>query len=80
MEVFVKVKADNLFTGGSRVAATSFLTFVSLDEEGHPAPVPSVYPETEEEHYLFNTGEERAIARKLRRKQSKHLAKTFGRK
>ena len=55
MEVFVKVIADNLFTGGSRVAARSFLTFVSLDEEGHPATVPSVYPETEEEHYLFNT-------------------------
>ena len=80
MEVFVKVIADNLFTGGSRVAATSFLTFVSLDEEGHPAPVPSVYPETEEEHYLFNTGEERSIARKLRREQSKHLAQTFGQK
>lgn len=80
MEVFVKVTADNLFTGESRVAATSFLTFVSLDEEGHPAPVPFVYPESEEELYLFNTGEERSIARKLRREQSKHLAHTFGRK
>lgn len=78
MEVFVKVTADNLFTGESRVAATSFLTFVSLDEDGRPTPVPSVYPETEEEHYLFDTGEARAIARKLRREQSKHLAHTFG--
>ncbi|WP_051633615.1 acyl-CoA thioesterase [Bacillus sp. UNC41MFS5] len=80
MEVFVKVTADNFFTKESRVAATSFLTFVSLDKEGHPAPVPSVYPETEEEHYLFDTGEARSIARKLRREQSKHLAQTFGRK
>jgi acyl-CoA hydrolase len=80
MEVFVKVTADNLFTGESRVAATSFLTFVSLDEDGRPTPVPSVYPESEEEHYLFDTGETRAIARKFRREQSKHLAHTFGHK
>lgn len=80
MEVFVKVTADNFFTGESRVAATSFLTFVSLDQEGHPSPVPTVYPETEEEHHLFNTGKERAIARKLRREQSKHFAQKFGRK
>ncbi|WP_420491635.1 acyl-CoA thioesterase [Neobacillus drentensis] len=80
MEVFVKITADNYFTRESRVAATSFLTFVSLDEKGRPAPVPTVYPETEEEHYLFNSGKERSITRKLRREQSKHLAQTFGRK
>ncbi|MGG3469544.1 acyl-CoA thioesterase [Neobacillus pocheonensis] len=80
MEVFVNVTAENALTGESRTAATSFLTFVALDEEGNPTAVPPVFPETEEEKYLFETGEERAHNRKLRRGQSKHLAQTFGRK
>jgi acyl-CoA hydrolase len=80
MEVFVKVTAENTLTGEKQTAATSFLTFVALDEKGNPAVVPSVYPETEEEEYLFETGEDRARNRKIRRSQSKHFAHKFGEK
>lgn len=74
MEVFVKVIAEHLITGETKVAATSFITFVSLDERGKPNRVPAVYPETEEEKYLFDSAEERLKSRKARRKLSIYLA------
>ncbi|WP_442598899.1 acyl-CoA thioesterase [Neobacillus sp. D3-1R] len=74
MEVFVKVIAEHLITGETKVAATSFITFVSLDENGKPKRVPAVYPETEEEKYLFHSAEERTKSRKARRKLSIYLA------
>ncbi|MBT2757117.1 acyl-CoA thioesterase [Mesobacillus foraminis] len=74
MEVFVKVIAEHLITGESKVAATSFITFVSLDENGKPKKVPAVYPETEEEKYLFHSAEDRMKVRKNRRKLSTYLA------
>lgn len=70
MEVFVKVVTENLKTGDRKVAATSFLTFVALDDNGHPAEVPPVFPESEEEKTLFTSAENRAIHRKERRKAS----------
>ncbi|WP_096190151.1 acyl-CoA thioesterase [Evansella halocellulosilytica] len=74
MEVFVKVIAEDLLTGDRKVAATSFLTFVALDENGKPTTVPNVKPETEEEMYLHRTAPERVKMRKDRRTQSKKLA------
>lgn len=77
MEVFVKVIAENLLTGARKIAATAFLTFVALDENGKPTQVPKIIPETEEEKKLFETGKERAEKRKLHRKNSKELAAYF---
>lgn len=74
MEVFVKVEAEDLFTGNKRIAATSFLTFVALDEVGKPTEVPSVVPETQEEIFLYETADERAAFRKKRKSTSKELA------
>ncbi|MCS0543022.1 acyl-CoA thioesterase, partial [Aeromonas veronii] len=39
MEVFVKVIAEDLYTGERHICALSFLTFVALDENGKPKPV-----------------------------------------
>jgi acyl-CoA hydrolase len=74
MEVFVKVISEHLITGETKVAATSFITFVSLDENGRAKKVPQVYPETEEEKYLYESAEERSKSRKARRKLSIYLA------
>jgi acyl-CoA hydrolase len=74
MEVFVKVVAENLKTGERKIAATAFLTFVALDENGKPCPVPKVIPETEEEKLLYETAPKRAELRKLHRDESKRLA------
>jgi acyl-CoA hydrolase len=77
MEVFVKVIAENLITGNRKIAATAFLTFVALDENGKPTKVPGVIAETKEEKKLFETGKDRAEKRKEHRKSSKELASFF---
>ncbi|ASK61845.1 acyl-CoA thioesterase [Virgibacillus phasianinus] len=73
MEIFCKVIAEDLDTGGRRLAATAFLTFVALGEDKRPVEVPDVIPETEEERFLNETGQERAKLRKLKRQQNKEL-------
>ncbi len=70
MEVFVKVVSENLITGERTLTATSFLTFVALDENGKPTPVPPVVPETEEEKYLCETAEDRKAMRKERKRST----------
>jgi acyl-CoA hydrolase len=77
IEVFVKIIAENLITGDRKIAATAFLTFVALDEDGKKAKVPGIIPQTEEERKLHETANERAAMRKERRKSSKELANYF---
>ncbi|HEY4554224.1 MAG TPA: acyl-CoA thioesterase [Bacillaceae bacterium] len=79
MEVFVKITSEHLLTGEESIAALSFLTFVALDENGKPTPVPQVIPETEEERWLNETARTRAAHRKIRKKESQDLAKYFSR-
>lgn len=74
MEVFVKAIAEDLLTAKKRIAATAFLTFISLDANGKPSPVPKVAPLTEEERFLYDAGDNRAIVRQTRRELSKILA------
>ncbi|WP_025028985.1 acyl-CoA thioesterase [Caldalkalibacillus mannanilyticus] len=78
MEVFVKVIAEELLTGDRKICATSFLTFVALGEDGIPAPVPKVIPESPEEIELHNTAPRRAEARRIRRIESQKFAQEFG--
>lgn len=49
MEVGVRVQVEDLRTGEVRHTSSAFLTFVALDDQGKPAPIPPVIPETEEE-------------------------------
>ncbi len=49
MEIGVRVEAENLFTGEVRHTASAYLTFVALDRNGRPTPVPPLILETEEE-------------------------------
>ncbi|MDX5475106.1 MAG: acyl-CoA thioesterase [Bacillaceae bacterium] len=73
MEVFVKIVAENLFTGEKLVCATSFLTFVAIGVDGKPTIVPKIIPETELEKFLFEHAPARAENRKKRRVESKNL-------
>ncbi|MHC5253062.1 acyl-CoA thioesterase [Listeria kieliensis] len=74
MEIFVKVISENLMTGERYLAATSFLTFVAIDDDGKPVEVPEVIPESEEEQMIHSGAEVRAAARKERLKASRSLA------
>lgn len=77
MEVFVRVVAEELVTGKRRVTATSFLTFVAIDENGRPILVPEVVPESEEERNLHASASARAERRRQRRIESKEFAARF---
>ncbi len=74
MEVFVKITTENLRTGQQQLAATAFLTFVALDENGKPRPIPQIRPSTDEEYALYFGGNERARLRKERRKSTYAIA------
>lgn len=49
MEVGVRVEAENILTGETRHTSTAYLTFVALDGNGHPMPLPALILETEEQ-------------------------------
>ena len=74
MEIFVKIIAENLKSGESKIAATALLTFVALDENNRPTTVPKVIPETEEEIKMHETAPVRAKHRIERKKHSKEMA------
>lgn len=78
MEVFVKIIGEDLFSGKRTVCATSFLTFVALDQDGKRVTVPEAIPETEYERRLHETAPDRAEKRRERRRHSKMIAEEFG--
>ncbi|WAH44660.1 acyl-CoA thioesterase [Alicyclobacillus fastidiosus] len=72
MEIYVKIQSEDLMTGEVRMTASSYLTFVAVDEHGNKTEVPPVIPETEEERMHFDTAPERRrlrIERKLERER-----------
>ncbi|KMK76581.1 acyl-CoA thioesterase [Alkalihalobacillus pseudalcaliphilus] len=71
MEVYVKVEAENLISGEKRLTATAYMTFVALNSEGKPTPVPKVIAETEEEKWQYVGAEERFQTRKKRTEERK---------
>ncbi|QWI72954.1 acyl-CoA thioesterase (plasmid) [Bacillus mycoides] len=73
MEIFVKVISENLLTGKRCIAATCFTTFVAITD-GKPSSVPQVFPQTEEERWLYETGPERVKKRETSRLLSKEMA------
>ncbi|SDQ11703.1 acyl-CoA thioesterase [Virgibacillus salinus] len=78
MEVFVKAVTEDLLTGDRKVCTTAFMTFVAVDDDGRPTPIPSVYPVTSQQENLHESAPVRAERRKERRKHSKEVASTFG--
>lgn len=73
VEVFVKIMTEEPRLNQRSIAALSFLTFVALDEEGRPAPVPDVYPETEEQHFVYRDRLARRQARQRKRQETEKL-------
>ncbi len=49
MEVGVRVQAENMISGEVRHIASAYLTYVCLDENRRPMPVPPLVLETEED-------------------------------
>jgi acyl-CoA hydrolase len=63
MEVEVDVEAENGITGECVPATKAFLTFVAVDKNGKPTPVPTYVPSTQEEKAKQQQAEKRRKAR-----------------
>lgn len=59
IEVGVRVEAEHLNTGERRHTNTAYVTFVAVDRNGRPIPVPEVVPETDEERRRFEAAQQR---------------------
>lgn len=53
MEVFIEVWGEDIPAGLRYPSNKAFFTFVAMDKDGKPAPVPEAIPETDEEKALF---------------------------
>ena len=74
MEIFVKIMTENASRDSDRnVAAISFLTFVALDENGKPTPVPAVEPQSLEEVAVFRDRDMRKQMRLKKREETNGL-------
>lgn len=71
MEVGVRVEAEDVITGEVRHTASAYLTFVALDTQGKPHPVPPLLFETEEE---VRRNREALVRRQIRLAEKKREA------
>ncbi|HLV02086.1 MAG TPA: acyl-CoA thioesterase [Acidobacteriota bacterium] len=63
MEIRVEVQSEHPYTGERQTTCTAFFTFVAIDSEGKPTPVPPAIAETEEQKRRY----EEALERRRRR-------------
>ncbi|HEY7566941.1 MAG TPA: acyl-CoA thioesterase [Gemmatimonadaceae bacterium] len=59
MEVGVRVETENMVTGQRRHTNSCYLTFVAVDREGRPVPVPDLKPESADELRRYHAASER---------------------
>ena len=55
MEIFVDVFVENPVTGAKTKCNEAILTFVAIDQNGSPLPVPEIIPETEIEKKRYDS-------------------------
>jgi len=64
MEIGVRVIREEPYSGRKAIATTAHLTFVALDENKKPTPVPAILAETEQEKRRYENARLRVQARK----------------
>jgi acyl-CoA hydrolase len=69
MEIGVRVETENLVTGVRRHTNSCYLTFVAVDQDGRPVPVPKLKPVTHDEKRRYEAAKERR-ARRLQERES----------
>ena len=72
LEIGVRIEAEDLRTGEVVHTGSSYLTFVALDNDGRPAIVPEIVPETEAEKKRYS----QAKARRAQRLADAHKVKS----
>jgi len=69
MEAGVRVESENVLTGEVRHTASAYLTYVALDKDGRPLPVPPLIIESEDEKRRNREAKIRREMRLAERKQ-----------
>lgn len=59
MEIGVRIEAENLKTGRTTHTGSCYLTYVALDEDRRPMPVPPIIPVTPAEKLRYKKAQER---------------------
>ena len=54
IEIRIDVDAENIPEGKKVASHSAYFTFVAVDHDGKPVPIPEVVPETEEEQQLYD--------------------------
>ncbi len=65
MEVGVQLSREDPYAGNSVVVTTAHLTFVALDKDKKPTPVPPIVPQTQTEKMRYENHKLRVKARKV---------------
>jgi acyl-CoA hydrolase len=73
MEIGVRIEAEDNRTGETRHAGSCYLTYVALDAEGKPAPIPPIVPATAEEKRRSRDARTRRKIREVERATIKDL-------
>lgn len=73
MEVGCKVEAEKIGGGDRRHILSAYLTFVAMDENARPRPVPAVLPETPEQKQRYKEAELRRSGRLKHAEELKRL-------
>ena len=71
MEVGVRVLSESPTTFERRQTTRAYLTFVAVDSQGHPRPVPRLVTETAEEKRRFKDADRRRVVRLKERRAMK---------
>jgi len=64
MEVMVRAEREDHVTGDRKEICRAFFTFIAIDQDNQPAPVPELSPQTDEEKRLFEEARQRYENRK----------------
>ena len=71
MEIGVRVETENPMTGVRRHTASAYLTYVALDRDGRPMPLPPLILETEEQMRRNREAKARRETRLAEKKKEK---------
>jgi acyl-CoA hydrolase len=72
LDVGVRVEAENVVSGERRHTNSCYLTFVAIDRDGHPTPVPPLVLESERERSWH---EHAKLRRRLREEERREGSK-----
>jgi len=75
MEVGVRVESEDLISGIRRHTNTCYLTFVAIDRNGRPVPIPQVIPDTPDQQRRYAAAQDRR-RRRLEERQAEARSST----